>query len=78
MQIEERATDIQKRVGELGKHLQSYAEYHDKLGKNLGTVVNQYNLSNKEFKKIDKDVMRISGEAMNLEVLEIDKPREDE
>lgn len=77
MQIEERATDIQKRVGELGKHLQSYAEYHDKLGKNLGTVVNQYNLSNKEFKKIDKDVMRISGEAMNLEVLEIEKPKED-
>jgi len=77
MQIEERATDIQKRVGELGKHLQSYAEYHDKLGKNLGTVVNQYNLSNKEFKKIDKDVMRISGEAMDIEVLEIDKPKED-
>jgi len=77
MQIEERATDIQKRVGELGKHLQGYAEYHDKLGKNLGTVVNQYNLSNKEFKKIDKDVMRISGEAINLEVLEIDKPKED-
>jgi DNA recombination protein RmuC len=77
MEIEEKAAEIQKRVGELGKHLQSYAEYHDKLGKNLGTVVNQYNLSSKEFKKIDKDVMRISGESMKIEVLELDKPKED-
>ncbi|MEZ4114379.1 MAG: hypothetical protein R3B65_02985 [Candidatus Paceibacterota bacterium] len=48
--------------------MKSYEEYHDKLGKNLGTVVNQYNLSNKEFKKIDKDVMKISGEAIKLGV----------
>jgi DNA recombination protein RmuC len=74
LQIEERAVEIQKRVGELGKHLETFYDYHDKLGKNLGTVVNQYNLSSKEFKKIDKDVMRISGEAMKIEVLEIDKP----
>ena len=77
LQIEERAVEIQKRVGELGKHLETFYDYHDKLGKNLGTVVNQYNLSNKEFKKIDKDVMRISGETMNIEVLEIEKPREE-
>ncbi|MEZ4210932.1 MAG: DNA recombination protein RmuC [Candidatus Paceibacterota bacterium] len=77
MQIEERATEIQKRVGELGKHLQSYADYHDKLGKNLGTVVNQYNLSNKEFKKIDKDVMRISGESAKLELADVEKPKEE-
>lgn len=77
MQIEESAKEIQKQVGELGRHLKSYEDYHDKLGKNLGTVVNQYNLSNKEFKKIDKDVMKISGEAINLELAEIDKPKED-
>lgn len=76
LQIEEKAVEIQKRVGELGKHLNSFYDYHDKLGKNLGVVVNQYNLSNKEFKKIDKDVMRISGEAMKIEVLEIEKPLE--
>lgn len=78
LQIEEKAVEIQKRVGELGKHLNSFYDYHDKLGKNLGVVVNQYNLSNKEFKKIDKDVMRISGESMKIEVLEIDRPRDDE
>jgi DNA recombination protein RmuC len=77
MQIEEKATEIQKRVGELGKHLQAYHEYHDKLGKNLGTVVNQYNLSSKEFKKIDKDVMRISGESVGVDVLELDRPKEE-
>lgn len=78
LQIEEKAVEIQKRVGELGKHLETFYDYHDKLGKNLGTVVNQYNLSNKEFKKIDRDVMRISGESMKIEVLEIERPREDE
>ncbi len=77
MQIEEKATEIQKRVGELGKHMQSYADYHDKLGKNLSTVVNQYNLSTKEFKKIDKDVMRISGENITTSFIELDKPKED-
>lgn len=77
MQIEESAKEIQKRVGELGKHLNAYADYHDKLGKNLGTVVNQYNLSGKEFKKIDKDVLRITGDGMNIDILEIDKPKEE-
>ncbi len=77
LQIEESAKEIQKRVGELGKHLSAFHDYHDKLGKNLGVVVNQYNLSNKEFKKIDKDVLRISGEGINIEPVEIEKPRED-
>ena len=77
MQIEEKAVEIQKQVGELGRHLKAYEDYHDKMGKNLGTVVNQYNLSSKEFKKIDKDVMRISGEAVNIAVMEIEKPKED-
>lgn len=77
MQIEESAKEIQKQVGELGRHLKAYEDYHDKMGKNLGTVVNQYNLSSKEFKKIDKDVMRISGEAVKIEVFEIDRPKED-
>lgn len=77
MQIEESAKTIIKNVGELGKHLQSYAEYHDKLGKNLSTVVNQYTLSGKEFKKIDKDVMRITGEALHIEIPEIEKPNDE-
>ncbi len=55
-----------QRVGELGKHLKAYEEYHNKLGNNLATVVNQYNFSNKELKKIDKDVVRITGASAGV------------
>lgn len=74
MQIEEQAQDIIKRVGELGRHLQAYDEYHGKLGNTLATAVNHYNASSKEIKKIDKDVLRITGEAIELDPLMIEKP----
>lgn len=77
MQIEEGAKDIIKRVGELGTHLQSYEEIHQKLGKSIETVVNHFNKSNHEFRKIDKDVMRITGEIMEIETLTIEKPQDD-
>lgn len=76
MQIEEGAKDIIKRVGELGNHLQSYEEVHLKLGKSIETVVNHFNKSNHEFRKIDKDVMRITGGVMKIETLTIEKPQE--
>ena len=75
MQIEESAKDIVKRVGELGKHLRSYEEMHAKLGNALETTVNHFNKSNHEFRKIDKDVMRITGEAINIEIQSIEKPQ---
>jgi DNA recombination protein RmuC len=78
MQIEETAKDIVKRVDELGKHLKSYEEYHSKLGNALGTTVNHFNASAKELKKVDKDVMRITGSAPGLELLAIDKPDREE
>jgi len=74
LQIEETAKDIIKRVGELGKHLKSFEEYHAKLGSALSTAVNHYNASGKEFKKVDKDVMRIAGEAPQLETAFLEKP----
>lgn len=67
LQVEEQAKDIIKRVGELGKHLQSYQEYHNKLGNTLRTAANHYNASSKEFKKLDKDVVRISGNPAGLQ-----------
>lgn len=78
MQIEESAKDIVKRVGELGKHLRSYEEMHQKLGNSLETTVNHFNKSNHEFRKIDKDVMRITGEAIEIETLTIEKPQIEE
>lgn len=66
MQIEEEAKDIVKRVGELTTHLKKYAEVQDKLGKSISTVVNHYNDSSKEFKKIDKDIVRLSKRKIQL------------
>ena len=74
MQIEETAKDIVKRVEELGKHLKSFEEYHKKLGTSLGTVVSHYNNSGKEFKKIDKDVLRSAGVSAGIEVAMLEKP----
>lgn len=71
--IEEGAMQIRKYVGELGKHLKSYEDYHNKLGKNLGTVVNQYNFSNKELKKIDKDILKITENSAGLDPVLIEE-----
>jgi len=78
LQIEESAKEIIKKVEDLGKHLKSYDEYHNKLGNALGTVVNHYNSSNKELKKIDKDVLRIAGSSPELALLEVEKPKVEE
>jgi DNA recombination protein RmuC len=78
MQIEETAKDIVKRVDDLGKHLKNYEEYHNKLGNSLGTVVSHFTSSSKEFKKIGKDVTKITGVPAELEPVLIDKPDLDE
>ena len=78
MQIEETAKDIIKRVGELGKHLKSYEDYHNKLGNSLDTVINHYNNSSKEFKKIGKDVLRIAETDQALSPVMIENKTADE
>ena len=78
LEIEEKAKDIIKRVEELGKHMKSYEEYHVKLGNSLSTTVNQYNLAGKEWKKLDKDVLRLTGEKLELETPILDRPQKDE
>lgn len=78
LKIEESAKEIRANVENLQKHLRSYVEYHDKLGASLGTVINHYNSSGKEFKKIDKDVMRITGSSIDFEVDALEKPAVDE
>ncbi len=74
MQIEESVKEIIKNVGGLEKHLATYEDYYAKVGNALGTAVNQYNLAGKEFKKIDKDIMRISGKSLEIDALTLDKP----
>jgi len=76
LKIEETAHDIIKHVGDLGKHFQKYSDYHSKIGKNLGTVIGQYNESSNELKKISRDIIRVtSGDPSQLiETDEVQRP----
>lgn len=78
MKIEETAKEIQANVEKLGRHLNSYDEYFHKLGNSLSTTVNHYNSAYKEFKKVDKDVIRITGEESKIEILELERPKGEE
>ncbi len=48
LQIEEQAKDIQIQVGKLGRHISTFDDYMNKLGKSLGTTVGHYNNAHKE------------------------------
>jgi DNA recombination protein RmuC len=74
LQIEESAKEIRQRVEELGKHLSSYEEYMKKLGGHLGTSVSMYNQAYKELGKVDKDVLRITGDTPGMEPMSLEKP----
>ncbi len=72
--VEEGAKEIQANVEKLSRHLSAYNEYFEKVGNSLGTTVNHYNAASKELAKVDKDVVRISGESTGHETLVLDKP----
>lgn len=72
--IEETAKDIAKNVENLSRHLKAYEDYYKKIGNALSTTVNHYNAGSKELGKIDKDVLRITGESADLEAPLIDRP----
>ena len=72
--ISEQAQGIIKQVDNLRKHLITYEDYFGKIGKNLSTTVSVYNHANKEFKKIDKDVLKITGEKIGIEPELLERP----
>ena len=76
--IEETAKDIAKNVEALGRHLNAYQDYYKKLGNSLSTTVNHFNAGSKELGKIDKDVLRITGESAELEAPLLERPTEAE
>ena len=78
LQIESQAKDIQKRVGELSKHIAAHETYMQKLGNTLATTVGHYNNAHKELAKVDKDVVRIAAGDRSVEPLVIDRPQQDE
>ncbi len=78
LQIEEKAVEIQKQVGQLGRHIATYEDYMQRLGKSLGTSVNHFNNAHKELAKIDKDVVKIASVAPSVKALSVEKPSIDE
>jgi len=78
VEINKSAEQIRKNIGELSRHLVSYESFMQKLGTHLGTSVGMYNKAYKEFKKVDKDILRITGEAMNIEPVALEGPSSDE
>ncbi|MEI6400133.1 MAG: DNA recombination protein RmuC [bacterium] len=72
LKIEASAKDIIERVKQLGNHLQKYDTHHQSLGKALATATNQFELSQKEFNKIDKDVIKITSNTINPDTLIIE------
>lgn len=78
LQIEEKAKDIQKRVGELGQHIEAHETYMQKLGASLGTTVNHFNAAHKELKKVDKDVVKIAETTPSVEPVLLERPSLDD
>lgn len=80
LKVQEGIMEIVAHIKDLDRHLGSYETYMNKLGKSMGTSVNMYNDASKEFKKIDKDIYRItegsSGGKVEVELL--DRPKEEE
>ncbi len=74
LQIEESAKEIRARVEDLQRHLAAYDQFMASMGNSLTTTVNHYNKASKEFRKIDKDVLRITGVSNGIEALELETP----
>ena len=72
--IEESAKDIAKNVEGLSRHLKAYEDYYKKLGNSLSTTVNHFNAGSRELGKIDKDVLKITGDSIGLDLDSVDKP----
>jgi len=77
LKIEEQTKIIIKRAMDFERHLLAFDDYLKKLGANIKTLVNSYNLAYKEYGKIDKDIIKISGsERDQIEIQKIEAPEE--
>ncbi|MBM3204886.1 DNA recombination protein RmuC [Candidatus Uhrbacteria bacterium] len=78
LKIEEQAKEIRSRIADLSRHLGAYEQYFQGVGKHLGTTVSQYNLASKELGKIDKDVLRVTGESSGFQPVLVEKPSQED
>ncbi len=77
LKIEESVKEVIKKVELLGRHLVTYEDNFNKLGAHIGTLVNSYNRTSLEYKKIDKDIMKITDgdSGGQYDHIPLEKPR---
>ncbi len=72
--ISEQAKEVIKEIEKLSRHLWTYSDYMKKLGMHLETTVSTYNKASKEFIKVDKDVVKITGGKEKIKIEEVESP----
>jgi DNA recombination protein RmuC len=79
LRLETETQEIKKHLADLDRHIRSYADCHEKVGKQLGQAVNHYNTSSNELKKVHKDTLRIISGSMDelIEIEIVEKPNVD-
>ncbi|HPX64417.1 MAG TPA: DNA recombination protein RmuC [bacterium] len=77
LQIEENAKIIKSNVEKLARHLNSYEDFLRRLGGSLGTAVNHYNQAYQEFKKVDRDIVKITESNHQVEPVALERPNEE-
>ncbi len=77
LEIQKDTEIIRKNVEQLGKHLQGFDGYMQKLGTSLGTTVGHFNNAHKQLSRVDKDVVKITGGETFVEPASIDRPNDD-
>lgn len=73
--IEKNAERIQEGIESLRKHLKSYEEQHQRLGKNLNAVVNKYDKSSVKLRGIGRDVRQVADGDFELDGVEVNNPK---
>ena len=76
--IEESAKKMGEQVEQLMRHLGAYEQYFNSIGTSLKTTVNHYTKASNEFRKIDKDILKITGSSNEVEMIDVPKPGQDE
>lgn len=74
--MEESVHEIRKNIETLGKHMGSYESFFNKVGTHLGTTVSMYNQASDEFRKVDKDIYKLTEGKIGGDVdpLLLEKP----
>lgn len=73
--VEKATRDISRNVDALGRHLNAYQEFFNKVGTSLNTTVGHYNNASRELGKIDRDIVKITGTSPGLVPDVVERPQ---